>query len=243
MFLKCIASGSSGNAYALIGEEEILLLECGIPLKEVKKAIDYQILKIKGCLVSHEHQDHLKYVREYLNAGIPVYTNELTKEKIQTKAGDQLHGIPEKTSFRVGGFKVIPFWVPHNDTPCFAYLIEYAKMGQLLFATDYEYLPWTFRQWEINHFLIECNYSMNFVDQSITYYEHILRGHASLQTCMEVIRKNRTPKLRNVILCHISQKSESGEYFMAEVEKVAGIGTKVCCATPGLSLELSKDPF
>ena len=84
---------------------------------------------------------------------------------------------------------------------------------------------------------------MNFVDQGITYYEHILRGHASLQTCMEVIRKNRTPKLRNVILCHISQKSESGEYFMAEVEKVAGIGTKVCCATPGLSLELSKDPF
>lgn len=37
MFLKCIASGSSGNAYALIGEEEILLLECGVSLKSVKK--------------------------------------------------------------------------------------------------------------------------------------------------------------------------------------------------------------
>lgn len=55
MLLKCINSSSKGNAYALIAENEILLLECGMPLKEVKKAIDYNILKIKGCLLSHEH--------------------------------------------------------------------------------------------------------------------------------------------------------------------------------------------
>ena len=39
MILKCIGSGSSGNAYALIGEEEILLLECGMPLKKLKKPL------------------------------------------------------------------------------------------------------------------------------------------------------------------------------------------------------------
>lgn len=243
MLLICIASGSNGNAYALVDADEILLLECGMSLKKVKKAIDYQILKIKGCLVSHEHQDHLKYVREYLNAGIPVYTNELTKEKIQTKSGDRLYVASDKTLFRVGGFKVIPFQVPHNDTSCSAYLIEHARMGKLLFATDYEYLPYTFKQWEINHFLIECNYSMDFVDQSNPNYEHVLRGHASLQTCMGVIIKNQTPQIRNVILCHLSQVSASNEYFMAEIRKVAGIGIKVCCATPGLSLELSKEPF
>lgn len=55
MLLKCINSGSNGNAYALIAKKEIMLLECGMPLKEVKKAIDYNILKIKGCLLSHKH--------------------------------------------------------------------------------------------------------------------------------------------------------------------------------------------
>lgn len=55
MFLKCISSGSKGNAYALQGKDEILLLECGKSFIEVKKAIDWQILKIKGCLLSHEH--------------------------------------------------------------------------------------------------------------------------------------------------------------------------------------------
>lgn len=55
MLLKCIATGSKGNSYALISDEEILLIEAGVPLMEVKKAIDFQISKIVGCLVSHEH--------------------------------------------------------------------------------------------------------------------------------------------------------------------------------------------
>jgi phosphoribosyl 1,2-cyclic phosphodiesterase len=120
MILKCIGSGSSGNAYALIGEEEILLLECGMPLKEVKKAIDWQILKIKGCVLSHIHADHSKYIKDYLNAGISVFTNEETKENISTMPGNRLCTRKEGEPFQAGSFKIIPFYVPHEDTFCFA---------------------------------------------------------------------------------------------------------------------------
>ena len=243
MILKCIASGSIGNSYALISNNEILLLECGVSFKSVKKYIDYQFLKIKGCLVSHEHQDHLKYIREYLSAGIPVYTNDETQKKNEIVTGEMLYGVPERKAFRVGGFKIIPFYVPHNDTPNFAYLIEHEEMGRLLFATDYEYLPFTFKSWDIEHFLIECNYSMNFVDQSIPNYEHVLKGHASLQTCKEVIEKNRTPNLRNVILCHLSQLSGQDAYFTEEIKKVAGWSVLVDCAASGKQWELNKEPF
>lgn len=40
MIVKTIGSGSSGNGYALISGEDILLLECGVPAKEMLKAID-----------------------------------------------------------------------------------------------------------------------------------------------------------------------------------------------------------
>lgn len=243
MFLKCINSGSEGNAYALVAKKEILLLECGMPLKEVKKVIDYEFLKIKGCLLSHEHGDHLKYIREYLRAGIPVYTNEFTKEKIETRLGDRLYGVTEKTFFMIGGFNVIPFYVPHNDTPNFAYMIEHAEMGRLLFATDYEYLPWTFQQWQIQHFLLECNYDMQFVNQDAPNYEHVLKGHASLETCSEVIEKNRTTNLMTVIMCHLSGHSAQGEYFTEEMQKVAGRGVLVDCAIAGKQWNLNKDPF
>lgn len=55
MLMKCYGSGSSGNGYALISDNEILLLECGVPVKEMLKAINYQTSKVVGCLLSHEH--------------------------------------------------------------------------------------------------------------------------------------------------------------------------------------------
>lgn len=55
MLMKCTGSGSSGNGYALISGEEILLLECGVTAKEMLQAIDYQTGKVVGCLISHEH--------------------------------------------------------------------------------------------------------------------------------------------------------------------------------------------
>ncbi len=55
MLLKCIASGSKGNSYALISDKEILLIEAGVRFREVKKHIDFQVSKIVGCLISHEH--------------------------------------------------------------------------------------------------------------------------------------------------------------------------------------------
>lgn len=55
MLLKCIASGSSGNSYVLISDEEILLMEAGVRLLEVKKFIDFQISKVVGCVITHEH--------------------------------------------------------------------------------------------------------------------------------------------------------------------------------------------
>ena len=55
MFIKCLGSSSAGNCYLLEDDNEILILEAGISFKEVKKAIDFRVEKIKGVLVSHEH--------------------------------------------------------------------------------------------------------------------------------------------------------------------------------------------
>lgn len=55
MLVKTTATGSNGNNYALVSGGEILLLECGVPAKEMLKTIDYQTSKVVGCLLSHEH--------------------------------------------------------------------------------------------------------------------------------------------------------------------------------------------
>lgn len=55
IMLKTIATGSSGNSYALMNENEILLLDLGVSTKVIKKAIDFRVSDIVGCLVSHGH--------------------------------------------------------------------------------------------------------------------------------------------------------------------------------------------
>ena len=55
MTLKCIGSGSSGNCYLISTENETLILDCGLPIKDIKKALNYDIRRISGVVVTHSH--------------------------------------------------------------------------------------------------------------------------------------------------------------------------------------------
>lgn len=58
MKLKVIGSGSSGNCYILESDNEALVIEAGLPFMEVKKALNFNIMKIKAVIITHIHSDH-----------------------------------------------------------------------------------------------------------------------------------------------------------------------------------------
>lgn len=53
--LKVISSGSVGNSYILECENETLLLELGVPWKDIIKALNFNLGKVVGVCVSHSH--------------------------------------------------------------------------------------------------------------------------------------------------------------------------------------------
>lgn len=55
LMLKTVGSGSSGNCYILSSRKTSLLIDLGIKEKEIKKALDFNIIDIAGCIVSHKH--------------------------------------------------------------------------------------------------------------------------------------------------------------------------------------------
>lgn len=55
MILKCLGSSSSGNCYVLDSGKEALIIEAGIDFKSVKVALDFNIRKIVGVVISHSH--------------------------------------------------------------------------------------------------------------------------------------------------------------------------------------------
>ena len=66
MILKTVSTGSTGNCYLLIaGSGETLILDCGIPIMEIKKALNWNIKNVVGVLCTHKHLDHSKSLKDF----------------------------------------------------------------------------------------------------------------------------------------------------------------------------------
>ena len=217
MLMKCNGSGSSGNGYALIDDNEILLIDGGVPAKEMLKSIDYQTSKVVGCIVTHCHGDHAKYIADYMKYGIKVFSSDEVSRDIENIYGERVEGLQRMNQAMIGGFSVIPFAVPHSDTECDGYLIMHEKIGSLLFITDAEYNPYDFSNIKINHLMVECNYSEDYLTKDAENYVHVLRGHIELQTCKRLIRSINSPSLRSVGLLHLSGGNSDIQRFRSEI--------------------------
>lgn len=56
MFLRAIATGSSGNCHVLISDAgEILLLDLGVSENTIKSGIGWKISDVVGAVVTHKH--------------------------------------------------------------------------------------------------------------------------------------------------------------------------------------------
>lgn len=175
--------------------------------------------------------DHAKSEEEFRKMGIPIY-----------KPYDETVACPLRITY--GSFMVQAFELPHNGTPNYGFLITVGNQ-KILYMTDFEYCQYVFKKQQVNHILIECNYIPELVDRDIPNYEHKLRGHCSLPTCLDFIKSNKTDALRTVILCHLSTENADAEEMIAEVSKVTGNSVTVDYAAAGKCWELRSDdcPF
>ena len=58
--IKVLASSSKGNCYMIDDSKTSLLIEAGIPIKKIKQGLNFKLHEIEGCIISHEHGDHIK---------------------------------------------------------------------------------------------------------------------------------------------------------------------------------------
>lgn len=244
MVVKTINSGSKGNGYALFSGEDVLLLECGVSAKDMLKTIDYQTSKVVGCLLSHEHGDHAKYIKQYMQYGVKVYGSDEVQSNIELIYGEKIEGIKRMNRKKLGSFSVIPFRVPHGDTECDGWLIDTAE-GRVLFITDAEYCPYDFSKMNINYGLIECNYSEDYLsaDDSDSKNHHVLTGHLELQTCKGLVQSINSNSLRSIGLIHLSAGNGNPRRFRNEISELVDCDVDVWVAEKGTEKEFRLTPF
>jgi len=248
MQLTVLGSSSKGNCYVLQNDTEALVIECGVSLLEVKKALDFNISKVVGALVSHEHGDHAGHVKEFLDARINVWMSEGTDKAIRPKIKSNYLPLLLEGGFKtkIGNFTVLPFDVKHDCAEPYGFLISHQEIGTLLFATDTYYLPYTFSG--LTNIMIECNYRMDLLEKSIErgripakLRDRTLESHMSFATCLEALQANDLSKVNNIILIHLSDGNSNAIEFMNDIHRATG--KTVYVADKGLKIPLNKTPF
>lgn len=242
MVLKVLNSGSSGNCYILESDTEALIIEAGVPLKEVKIALGFNIRKIVGVVVSHSHGDHAKYISEYEKAGIRTFLPYEISNHVSAECN------------YMGGFRIKDFALTDkagvfkhtnadgSECPCYGFYIAHKDIGSMVYVSDTELVKWNFRKQNINHILCEANYSDDLVER-VSNYTHILQGHMSLKTALDFISTNDNPNLRTVCLLHLSASNSDADYFLQKTKETIKYGADFYIAEKGLEVDLNLVPF
>ena len=230
MKINIISSGSKGNAYIIEKNNTALLVECGVKFAEIQKAVGFDLLRIKACLVSHEHGDHSKAWKQVVGAGIPMYASVGTYDALKVSPEDRqypfFHGCVK------GPFKC--FSANHDAAEPLNFIID----EKILFITDNYKLQFDFSWFKFTCVMIEANYCEELIKGKADDFvnKRRFRSHMSFQTALLTIKTLDLSECKQIILIHLSDGYTDEKRFIQDTEKAFGIPT--ICADKNQVIEL-----
>jgi len=244
MNLKVLGSSSSGNCYLLQTETDTLILECGVKYKEIQKALKFDFSMVCGCLITHEHKDHSRAIKEVALAGIDCYISMGTLKTMETLNTHRLMPVISGMQFDVGDFTILPFDTEHDCAQPLGYLIYYKPTREkLIFATDTYFIRNRFSG--LDYILCECNYCKDTLDANIEagyisreMKNRLLESHFSLEHVKEFLSANDLSKVRKIVLLHLSYNNSDAERMVREITELTGKDTEIAEAGKNIPLEL-----
>lgn len=227
MNIKCVGSGSKGNAYLVTDGYTTLLIECGLPFRKIQEACKFKTSQIAACLITHEHKDHCLCIKEILKRGIETIATCGTWQALDI---DPFHTpytsmiIPYKTIRKRGTFEIMAFDTQHDAAQPCGYLIYSTETGEkLLYLTDSYYCKYKFEG--LTDIMIECNYDDQTLFNSndvASLKKRVLRSHLSLENCIEFLKSNALKKVDCIHLIHLSDRNSDEERMKTKVAEATG---------------------
>jgi phosphoribosyl 1,2-cyclic phosphodiesterase len=224
--ITALASSSKGNCYRVTDGNTPLLLECGINYRDIQKALHFQMSSIAGCLVTHEHNDHVKAIKDLLKAGIDVYASKGTFETLNL-THHRTKSVKAREQFQIGTWTILPFEVEHDVSEPIGFLLANQQGEKLLFATDTYFIRYKFKG--LTHIMVECNYSKDILNQNVAdgfidkgRKKRLMRSHFSLDNVKEFLKVNDLSKVQEIWLLHLSDTNSNSDLFKREVQELTG---------------------
>ncbi|MCI5791857.1 MAG: MBL fold metallo-hydrolase [Lachnospiraceae bacterium] len=266
MKLVSLSSGSKGNAALVCTENTKLLVDCGVSgrkANELLKSVGYTLDDIDALLITHEHSDHIKGVKRLMQAyDIPVYATGGTLKALADASGDEyfnyagrrlMEEVATDRYFSIGDIDILPFRIYHDVAEPCAYRFEafQENAGQMehkeaAVLTDCGH----FDDMIADHMklldaaILEANHDRGMLVNGP--YPAMLKrrimssdGHLSNNASGQLLSEIISPKLKNVILGHLSHENNTPEKALGTVRAEL---TSACGAEAVKMLALSVAP-
>lgn len=229
--VKCLASGSTGNSYAVDDGRSVLLLEAGIRSNRILSGYADLLDRVAGCLVTHEHDDHSKSAVRLTESGIDVYASVGTLDAIRPagfQRGYRFHTLRAGVQAQLGSWIVLPWEAQHDAAEPLGFLLysQHTK-ERLIFATDTYFIPNTFRG--LNYIMVECNYDLSLLLRNISdgtvpevLKPRLLQSHFSLDNVRAFLTANDLSRVQRIYLLHVSSQNGDKEKFKSDIVALTG---------------------
>lgn len=233
MLIFCYASSSRGNLYRVVSDSfrTQLLIECGLPIKDIRKCLGTQMNKIDGILLSHEHKDHSRAIHEFLKMGIDIYTSKGTATAIGAEKSPYVHSVKSQEVINVGDITILPFKTNHDAVEPLGFILR-DDNDIVMFATDTYNMEYTSNG--ITKLMIECNHSYEIIDRKVAagtlnkkQAERLVRSHFSFENLKNWLKRNDLTRLKEIYLLHLSKTNADPVQFKKEIEELTGVPTYI----------------
>ena len=233
MIIDALASSSLGNAYMVSDGATSILLDAGIPYKELQVKSDFKINEVAACLISHEHGDHSKAVKDLLKSAVDVYALLETFEALKVSGHHRAHNVEPLKTFTINTFEIMPVTM-HHDCPCVGYMLYSKSTGErLFFATDTYKI--TINPQSIDYLILEINYQKEIVNNLVndgkmeaSIRARLLFSHYELSKALKWLNRIDKSRLKRIYIGHLSNGHSNAEKIKTAVIAETGIPTTIC---------------
>ncbi len=232
MRFAIMGSGSKGNATLIDDTDFALLIDCGLSFSRVKtlaRENNYDLGKLGGIFVTHEHNDHIGGVCSVSKGfKLPVFATSGTIAASGKKLNDvyDLKEIELEAHIFLGPFEVAPIIVPHDARESCQFIIR-AGEKRLGILTDLGHVtPYVRKMYEhLDAIVLEFNHSLSMLRAS--EYPQALQsrisgsyGHLSNDQAEEFLGHINCDQLSHVVAAHLSEKTNTPSDVLACLDRV-----------------------
>lgn len=229
MKISLLSSGSKGNSSLIENDELGILIDAGLSGKKALErivAVNGNTEKIAAIIITHDHSDHIK------GAGIlarklkiPIYIHEKNYHN-SNHLFDKCQIFYIDKPFRIGSFCITPIPISHDGTENFAYNIVCGDK-KISHITDLGVVTNLVRAkiQDTDLLLIESNHDPKMLKEGPYPWNLKQRikgkqGHLSNKDACDLVMNIAHPKLKNVILAHLSDENNDPKIAFEMMNKI-----------------------